>query len=122
MRQPDQIKIRLICILNYFAINVSVGQILDFEHLSVKDGLPSTECYNILQDKKGYIWVFSEFGIVKNNGKRFIPACTNIPLKDQNAYSFFKTASGEIYFSNSFNKIFRIRNDSAISIKAIELF
>ena len=104
-------------------INLPVlGQSLNFEPLSSKNGLPATECYNIIQDQEGYIWVFTEYGIVKHNGENFKPVCTNIALKDQNAYAVFKTESGELYFANSGSKIYRVRNDSAFSIRPIEEF
>ena len=109
-----------ICIV-YF-LTGAAGQDLNFEQFTSRDGLPATECYKIIQDKQGYVWAFTEFGIVKHNGMQFIPVCTNIPFKDQNAYAVFQTQEGEIYFANSFCKIFKIRNDSAFSIKAIENF
>ena len=98
------------------------GQTLRFEKLTLRDGLPASECYKIMSDQHGYIWMFSEYGIVKHNGTKFYPVCTNLDAKDQNAYSVVETDGGEIYFSNSYNKIFKIRNDSAFSIKTIEDF
>lgn len=121
MRNFFSIKLLILCVLNYLPISL-LGQGLNFEHLSTIDGLPATECYKVIQDKKGYIWVFTEYGIVKHNGERFIPVCTNILLKDQNAYAVFQTKEGELYFSNSFNKVFKIRNDSAFVIQAIADF
>src|SRR5690242_18689579 len=77
------------------------GQEVQFTSLTTRNGLPAMECYKILQDKQGYIWVFTEYGIAKHNGQRFTPVCTNIPVKDQNAYAVFQTDNGEIYFANS---------------------
>lgn len=38
---------------------------------TVKDGLPSSECYYVLTDKKGYIWVATDYGISCYNGRKF---------------------------------------------------
>ncbi|HYG49653.1 MAG TPA: two-component regulator propeller domain-containing protein, partial [Flavobacteriales bacterium] len=117
-------------LLHYFMISCVVltsvqltqAQVLNFEPLGVQDGVPANECYKIIQDKKGYIWLFTEFGIVKHNGERFVPVCTNVPFKEQNAYSIHVTEKNEIYFANSFCHIFLIRNDSALLIKPIAEF
>jgi ligand-binding sensor domain-containing protein len=112
----------LTCCLFTGLFNFASGQDLHFEQLDARQGLPAMECYNLLQDKTGYIWVFTEYGIVKHNGEKFVPTCTNISLKDQNAYAVFQTDQGEIYFANSFAKIYHVQNDSAIVIPAIEKF
>ncbi len=117
-----RLRLSVFLILNFFTLGNCIAQALDFRQLTLRDGLPATECYYTMQDTRGYIWVFTEYGIVKHNGERFISVCTNIPLKDQNAYAVYQTEEGEIYFANSYCKIFKIRNDSAFSIKAIEEF
>ncbi|MBI3133755.1 MAG: histidine kinase [Bacteroidetes bacterium] len=109
------------CLASFF-FYPSYGQTLRFEQLTAKDGLPAAECYNVIQDKQGYIWVFSEYGIVKHNGSNFYPVCTNLEPKEQTAYAVFQSPGGELYFANSLCKIYTIKNDSAFSIKAIESF
>lgn len=42
-----------------------------FEHLSVKDGLPHTAVYDILQDHIGFIWFATEDGLAKYDGCEF---------------------------------------------------
>jgi ligand-binding sensor domain-containing protein len=112
----------LTCCLFVCLLNTSSGQDLHFEQLDARQGLPAMECYNLFQDKEGYVWVFTEYGIVKHNGEKFVSTCTNISLKDQNAYAVFQTENGEIYFANSFARIYHVQNDSAIIIPAIEKF
>lgn len=42
-----------------------------FYHYTVKDGLPSMNCYDILQDHSGFLWIATEGGLSKFNGKEF---------------------------------------------------
>jgi ligand-binding sensor domain-containing protein len=113
-------------VVSFILINVIIfpayisAQALDFTQLSTKEGLPSTECYNVLQDKQGYVWVFTEYGIVKHNGQRFVSVCTNIPINDQHAYAICKDPYGDLYFSNANGKVYSVHNDSAFSVKEIE--
>ncbi len=41
------------------------------EHLSAADGLPSNNCFRVLQDSKGYIWVCTDNGLCKYDGYNF---------------------------------------------------
>ncbi|MCC7246367.1 MAG: histidine kinase [Saprospiraceae bacterium] len=42
-----------------------------FTHFSVKDGLPARTVYDIIQDKKGYMWLATELGICRYDGYTF---------------------------------------------------
>lgn len=47
-------------------------------HFSTKDGLPSNNVYDVLEDKNGFIWFATNRGLSKFNGKNF----KNFTLKD----------------------------------------
>jgi ligand-binding sensor domain-containing protein len=96
------------------------AQRLKFEQLDIRQGLPSTEVYNLYQDKKGYVWAFTEYGIVKHNGVKFIPVCENIPLSESAVYSVTENSKGEMYMANSKAAIYKIRNDSAFLVTGME--
>lgn len=96
------------------------AQNLKLEHFDIQNGLPATEVYNLYQDKKGYLWAFTEYGIVKHNGNKFIPVCTNIPLIESAVYAVCESSAGNIYIANSKAAIYRIANDSAFLIKGME--
>ncbi len=51
---------------------------LEFRHLQVEDGLPSSTIYTIMQDSKGYIWFGTDIGLSKYDGYRFV----NYTIKD----------------------------------------
>jgi ligand-binding sensor domain-containing protein len=91
-----------------------------FEHFSIPQGLPATETYQLLQDQQGYIWIFTEYGIVKYNGARFIRVCTNLEFPECTIYALHHTTDGRILISNAQSRIYELRNDSAILVKASE--
>lgn len=96
------------------------AQQLMFQKIGVRGGLPATEVYNLLEDDKGYVWVFTEYGIVKYNGSKFVPVCTNLPLKQSSVYAVTKSASGRIYFVNSQVRLFYVENDKAFEVSGLD--
>lgn len=100
-------------------ITVSYAQQLVFKNFGIEEGVPATEVYHLFQDSKGYVWVFTEYGIAKHDGTVFNAACTNIPFGESVAYSVTEF-EGNLYFLNSKSRIYQIRNDSAFQISGIE--
>ena len=96
------------------------AQTLKFEQYTTKDGLLSDEVYNLHQDRKGYIWLFTNYGAMKYNGKTFEPVLKNLPFKESFIYSFFENEKGEKWAANSNANIYKIINDSAFIVKGTE--
>ena len=88
-----------------------------FEHLGTDLGLPSSETYQICQDERAYLYVVTEYGLVKYNGNRFVAVCTNIPVSERVPYAFCKSKSGLQLFINSQLRIYYLRNDSAFRLQ-----
>ncbi|MES1181535.1 MAG: two-component regulator propeller domain-containing protein, partial [Flavobacterium sp.] len=42
-----------------------------FRNIGVNEGLPSSEVYRIIQDKKGFIWFSTDAGVCRFNGHSF---------------------------------------------------
>lgn len=42
-----------------------------FQQFTPDDGLPSSECYDLIQDKEGYIWISTDNGVSRFNGYEF---------------------------------------------------
>jgi len=108
------------CLLILFCSSGLRAQQLIFENKTVHHGLPATEVYHLYNDRQGYIWAFTEFGIVKYNGSSFIPVCRNILLKQSAVYALATAVSGELFVANSQAEIYCIRNDSAFRVEGIE--
>ncbi len=100
--------------------SISHAQKISFENIGVRNGLPASEVYNLHQDKKGYIWVFTEYGIVKYNGRSFVSVCKNLSLKNSAIYAVTESESGNIYIVNAKAEVYRIHNDIAYRIKGTE--
>jgi len=104
----------------FFVVCQAQGQRLIFENLNVNNGLPASEIYNLLQDHNGYVWAFTEYGIVKHNGSSFVQTCKNLPLKETEAYGVSEGPTGDVFFVNSKFRYYCIRNDHAYKVGGIE--
>lgn len=104
----------------------AMAQQWSFEALGAERGLPASETYNMVLDDKGYVCIATEYGLVKYNGNRFIPICSNIPVRERIAYAFCKDNQGAYCFANSQFHFYTIRNDRAYPLpvkgRSIPLF
>lgn len=104
----------------YLSIGSLLSQQLNFEKFTAKDGLLSNEVYNLHQDKQGYIWLFTNYGAMKYNGKEFKQVLVNLPIKESFIYCIYENSKGQKWIANSNANVYEIRNDSAIQVKGIE--
>jgi ligand-binding sensor domain-containing protein len=58
-----------LCMLMLWNIN---AQRFPFTTINVKDGLPQSSVFKIVQDKQGYIWMATEAGLCRYDGYKFI--------------------------------------------------
>src|SRR5580765_6567626 len=52
------------------------------KNYTVSDGLPSMECYQVIQDHSGYIWIATDRGIARFDGYGFTTFTTSDGLTD----------------------------------------
>lgn len=80
-------------------------------HLTKANGLPSNEVYDIHQDKKGYIWIASEDGLCRYDGKYF--KSYHNAFMSSKAGSYIKEdQKGRIWYGNFDGRIFYVEHDS----------
>ena len=106
-----------------FAFGQTAGlkaQQYQFQQFGTPQGLPSSEVYGLHINHKGYVWAFTNYGIVKHNGERFVKVCNNLPFLRSFIYANSEDAMGNLYLANSKAEIFRIRNDSAFIIDGLK--
>jgi ligand-binding sensor domain-containing protein len=103
----------LICCILWSLGFTGLSQTLRFEKYTSRDGLPSDDIYNLYQDKKGYLWVFTNYGALKFNGAEFKPILKNLPLQESFVYSIFENKNGRIWIANSNAMVYEVKNDSA---------
>ena len=47
------------------------AQVGNWKHYGIKEGLPANTIYSVTQDKKGFIWIGTEAGLVRFDGSEF---------------------------------------------------
>ncbi len=84
----------------------------NFTHFTTKDGLPNMVIYAILHDNDGNLWMSTNHGLSRFTPRtlafRNFDAGDGLQDNEFNAASFFKSASGELFFGgiNGFNAFY----------------
>lgn len=83
-----------------------------FYNYNTDDGLPSSECYEIIQDQQGYIWVSTDNGVSRFNGEEFTNFGTEEGLTDKTILFMHEDHRGWIWMSSLNGNLFIYRGDS----------
>lgn len=77
-------KSKLIIILVFFiSFSTSIGQNIKFEHYNENNGLSYNSVRHIVQDKKGFLWLGTFFGLNRFDGYQFKPYMSTTLGKDK---------------------------------------
>ncbi len=68
---------------------------------TTKDGLPSTYVYGALEDKLGYLWVGSPYGLSRFDGKHFTNYGLTDGLPDVRAYGGYMDSRFRLWAGTS---------------------
>ncbi|PQJ78821.1 ligand-binding sensor domain-containing protein [Polaribacter porphyrae] len=68
-----------------------------YQHFGVDEGLPSSEVYDIYQDKLGYIWFATDKGLSRYNGYEFENFTTEDGLPGNTFFDFYPQKNGQIW-------------------------
>jgi ligand-binding sensor domain-containing protein len=113
--------LRLIIFLLFIPFSGLLAQDLNFININTDNGLPSNECYRIAQDKRGYIWVSTEAGLVRYNSKDFVLFDKSKGIPSNNVYALdLDTASGRLWFATGNWDVGYILNDSVTVLKKLD--
>jgi ligand-binding sensor domain-containing protein len=88
---------------------------------TVEDGLPSNRIYDIMQDSKGYLWLGTDNGLVRFNGKEFKEFSTTESTNLEYSY-LHELKDGSIWCINFGNQVFKISGDSLLWHDAFKPF
>jgi ligand-binding sensor domain-containing protein/anti-sigma regulatory factor (Ser/Thr protein kinase) len=99
--------------------SVISAQKIRFDQYTVKQGLLSEQVYNLHQDQHGYLWVFTNYGVLKYNSVSFKQVLRNLPFSESFIYSCFER-DDKMWVANSMGRIYMIRNDSAFQVSGTE--
>lgn len=78
--------------------SVSAQRLL-FEHYDRTDGLPSDYLFDVFQDRTGFVWVGTDKGAARYDGRTFKVFNTDNGLPDNMVYCIREDAAGRIWFS-----------------------
>lgn len=79
--------------------------------LHFPDQLSTLVVYDMLTDSQGYVWVGTDIGLFRYNGRKFIP----IPFDNTSSKSVSylqEDAQGKIWCMNFYNQLFSLQNDT----------
>lgn len=101
----------VICFILFLALEVN-GQSFTIYNYSVPEGLPSSEVYEVYQDRKGFLWFATDNGIVKFDGHEMKTYHTKDGLTDPVVFSFFEDHKDRIWFRTFSGILSYFENDS----------
>lgn len=105
---------RIIQLLIYFTCLLpsprTAAQELYFSSLTTEVQLPSLECYQIIQDRKGYIWFSTDNGLCRYGGNKLEVFDKRNGLPEENVYVIFEDKAGKIWFMTSKNRVIYYEN------------
>lgn len=76
------------------------AQSYSFNNYSVQDGLAQSNILGVVQDKQGYIWLGTESGVSRFDGKNFKNYTTDDGLMDNNISCMLLDRDGNIWFGH----------------------
>ena len=111
--------IKLVILIFCFIISFQIvkAQGLSYEEYTVKDGLPSMQTYNIVQDSFGVLWIGTENGLVSYDGDEFV-RYSHPDLIDNDIIKVVQSHSGKIRFLNLSGQLGYVKDNE---IKLIDI-
>lgn len=88
-----------------------------FRHYSVNEGLPSSEVYHIIQDSKGYIWIATNMGVSRFDGREFRNFDIQDGLTENTVFEVYEDETGRVWFVGFPFQLAYFSNDSIIPYK-----
>ena len=67
-------------------------------NITTKEGLPSSETYDIHQDRNGYIWIATDRGVVRYDGYRYKLFTKQEGLPDNVIFNIYEDYKGRVWF------------------------
>ncbi|HLO92239.1 MAG TPA: two-component regulator propeller domain-containing protein, partial [Lentimicrobium sp.] len=103
---------RILSFLLLLSSTFSLAQQPAFRNYSVDDGLPSSEVYHIMQDSRGYIWMATNMGVSRFDGRDFINYDVQNGLPENTVFEIFEDETGRLWFISFPFQLSYYKNDS----------
>lgn len=98
--------------LSIFISSRSHSQYFQSTNYKEGSGLPSSESYAVHQDRRGFIWIGTDNGVVKYDGHEFVTYNTTQGLTDNTVFGFYEDYKGRIWFRTYNGALSYYENDS----------
>ncbi|MBA2610989.1 MAG: histidine kinase [Bacteroidetes bacterium] len=105
----------IVNLLLVFVFNTRAQQVV-LKNFNTKNGLPSNETYFLNQDRKGFIWICTDAGIVKYNGNYFKHFNSANGLPDNTIFEVKEDRFGRMWYRSFTGKVGYIFNDSIVNL------
>lgn len=92
------------------------SQSSQFRNFNVRDGLPSSEVYDVIQDSKGFMWFCTDAGVCRFDGYEFKVFNTSNGLPDNTIFEAIEDYKGRIWFRSYNGKLSYYYNDSVFCL------
>lgn len=111
--------------LNRFLLSITLfltssifGQGLYFRSFTPAITIPSTETYRILQDKQGYIWITTDAGICRYDGKELKIYTPTDGISENVVFGIYEDTKGRVWFSTMSGYFFYFFEGEFVQIAA----
>ncbi|WP_343631428.1 histidine kinase [Fluviicola sp.] len=84
--------------ITVFAQENRISWEYNYDHFGIKNGLPSSETYQVHQDKSGLLWILTDRGVVRYDGFQFKTYTTENGLCDNVNFRMVEGLDGGIWF------------------------
>ena len=112
-------------LLIFFMLITCRAQQAAYKAFTVNDGLPSNNIYRCMEDDKGFLWIGTDAGIARFDGKNFQVFTTRQGLPDNDVLAIVKEKNGRIwvncfkqspaYFDEAKNRFINAIEDSNLA-------
>jgi signal transduction histidine kinase/ligand-binding sensor domain-containing protein len=88
----------VLLIFSVLSIQPAFAQYFQSTNFREGTGLPSSETYMVYQDTRGFIWIATDNGVVKYDGREFVTYNVLSGLSDNTVFGFHEDSKGRIWF------------------------
>ncbi len=85
---------------SFFCASDSISQTPPYYHYTSSEGLASSQVYEMMQDREGYMWFATANGVSRFDGHKFTNYSTKDGLNSNSIICLTEGNKGEIYFGN----------------------
>lgn len=88
-----------------------------FRHYTVDEGLPSNEIYHVFQDSKGYVWIATNMGVSRYDGRHFKNFDKQDGLAENTVFEVYEDFKGRVWFVSFPCQLSYFENDSIVNYR-----